>query len=106
MVDSLVTNFHPPDSTLLHLVDAFLAGKARDVYRRALSGNYRFLSYGDACYLTRSMDEHAAAAVEPRTERDQILSTDASARVVAEEQRQERPKVLLHSCCAPCSALP
>ena len=55
------------------------------------------------------MDEHAAAAVEPRTERDQILSTDASARVVAEEQcaaapkETERPKVLLHSCCAPCS---
>ena len=59
VVDALVTNFHHPDSTLLHLVDAFLAGKARDVYRRALSGNYRFLSYGDACYLTRSMDERA-----------------------------------------------
>ena len=59
VVDSLVTNFHHPDSTLLHLVDAFLAGKARDLYRRALAGDYRFLSYGDACYLTRSMDEQA-----------------------------------------------
>ncbi|CAH0374398.1 unnamed protein product [Pelagomonas calceolata] len=102
VVDALVTNFHHPDSTLLHLVDAFLAGKARDLYRRALAGDYRFLSYGDACYLTRSMDEHAAAAVEPRTERVAGLGAEEQCAAAAPNET-ERPKVLLHSCCAPCS---
>ena len=107
VVDSLVTNFHHPDSTLLHLVDAFLAGKARDLYRRALSGNYRFLSYGDACYLTRSMDEQAtvvaptaAAAV---MEDGGLATARADASNATTPADRERPKVLLHSCCAPCS---
>ena len=107
VVDALVTNFHHPDSTLLHLVDAFLAGKARDLYRRALSGNYRFLSYGDACYLTRSMDEQAtvvaptaAAAV---MEDGGLATARADASNATTPADRERPKVLLHSCCAPCS---
>lgn len=52
VVSGMVTNFHQPRSTLLLLVSAFLGGdRWRSVYDYALSGNYRFLSYGDACLL-------------------------------------------------------
>lgn len=52
MVDAMITNFHQPRSTLLLLVSSFLGRHGldwRDVYRHALAGDYRFLSYGDAC---------------------------------------------------------
>lgn len=50
IVDGMVTNFHQPRSTLLLLVSAFLGDTLwRDVYAHALAGDYRFLSYGDAC---------------------------------------------------------
>lgn len=55
IVRGMVTNFHQPRSTLLLLVSAFLnrrgadAGEWRRVYYYALAGDYRFLSYGDAC---------------------------------------------------------
>lgn len=48
--DGMVTNFHQPKSTLLLLVSSFLGGTEwHKVYEAALSGSYRFLSYGDAC---------------------------------------------------------
>ena len=101
MIDALVTNFHHPDSTLLHLVDAFLAGKAADLYGKALAGDYRFLSYGDACYLAVSEGERAA--------RRGIVGAGTTAKPQgapqssAAEAPSGKPKVLLHSCCAPCS---
>lgn len=55
IVTGMVTNFHQPQSTLLLLVSSFLqqkggdAGTWRRFYDAALSGSYRFLSYGDAC---------------------------------------------------------
>lgn len=50
IVGGMVTNFHQPRSTLLLLVSAFLGGdRWRQVYDYALAGDYRFLSYGDAC---------------------------------------------------------
>ncbi len=54
IVRGMVTNFHQPRSTLLLLVSAFLmqrpgAPSWRSVYDYALAGDYRFLSYGDAC---------------------------------------------------------
>lgn len=71
IVNGMVTNFHQPQSTLLLLVSSFLGtdpGRAgcpqppmreakheadeelwRKVYHHALDGDYRFLSYGDAC---------------------------------------------------------
>ena len=54
VVDTLLTNFHLPKSTLLMLVSAF-AGRQRVLaaYDRAISGGYRFYSYGDAM-LVRS----------------------------------------------------
>jgi S-adenosylmethionine:tRNA ribosyltransferase-isomerase len=52
VVDSLITNFHLPRSTLLALVMAF-AGKdaVRDAYRAAIEARYRFYSYGDAMWI-------------------------------------------------------
>ena len=51
IVDSLLTNFHLPKSTLLMLVSA-LAGKdlMLEAYRKAVEERYRFFSYGD-CML-------------------------------------------------------
>ena len=54
VVDALVTNFHQPCSTLLLLISAFTGGEAwKDIYREALSNDYRFLSYGDSSILYR-----------------------------------------------------
>jgi S-adenosylmethionine:tRNA ribosyltransferase-isomerase len=52
-VDSLLTNFHLPKSTLLMLVAAF-AGREfiLEAYREAVASRYRFFSYGD-CMLIR-----------------------------------------------------
>ncbi len=52
IVDALITNFHLPKSTLLMLVSA-LAGKKPidEAYRQAVSGRYRFFSYGDAMFI-------------------------------------------------------
>ena len=52
VVDTLITNFHLPESSLLMLVCAF-AGRNRVLaaYRRAVSRRYRFFSYGDAMLI-------------------------------------------------------
>lgn len=59
IVDMMVTNFHQPQSTLLLLVSSFLnrnveteTPRWRKLYDEALSLDYRFLSYGDACLLS------------------------------------------------------
>ena len=51
-VDSLITNFHLPKSTLLMLVSA-LAGKdfILKAYEEAVNEKYRFFSFGDAMYI-------------------------------------------------------
>jgi S-adenosylmethionine:tRNA ribosyltransferase-isomerase len=51
-VDALLTNFHLPRSSLLMLVAAF-GGTDRILaaYRHAVSGRYRFFSYGDAMFV-------------------------------------------------------
>ncbi len=54
VVDALLTNFHLPESTLLMLVCAFAGyDPVMAAYRHAVSGHYRFFSYGDAMFLTR-----------------------------------------------------
>jgi S-adenosylmethionine:tRNA ribosyltransferase-isomerase len=55
VVDAMITNFHLPESTLLMLVCAF-AGTDRVLaaYRHAVEQGYRFFSYGDAMFATRS----------------------------------------------------
>ena len=60
IVKAMITNFHQPQSTLLLLVSSFLGNDKegnpfwRRYYDAALSGDYRFLSYGDACYFTHA----------------------------------------------------
>lgn len=49
----MVTNFHQPQSTLLLLISAFVGGDWKTIYRHALDGGYRFLSYGDSSLLFR-----------------------------------------------------
>ena len=53
-VDKLITNFHLPKSTLLMLVAAFIGfDRMKYLYEIAIKERYRFLSYGDAMFLTR-----------------------------------------------------
>lgn len=51
-VDSLITNFHLPESTLIMLVSA-LAGKEHvfKAYEEAVKEKYRFFSFGDAMLI-------------------------------------------------------
>lgn len=51
LVDALITNFHQPHSTLLLLIGAFVGMDWKRIYRHALDGGYRFLSYGDSSLL-------------------------------------------------------
>ncbi|MFD2167829.1 tRNA preQ1(34) S-adenosylmethionine ribosyltransferase-isomerase QueA [Thalassotalea euphylliae] len=55
VVDCLVTNFHLSESTLLMLVSAFTGyDHMMNAYKVAVEEKYRFFSYGDAMFLTRS----------------------------------------------------
>ena len=53
MIDTLVTNFHLPRSTLLMLTSAF-AGRelVLRAYAEAVRERYRFYSFGDAMLIT------------------------------------------------------
>lgn len=53
VIDSLITNFHLPESTLVMLVSA-LAGREHvlDAYAAAVRERYRFFSFGDAMFIT------------------------------------------------------
>ena len=52
VVDSLVTNFHLPESTLLMLVSAFADRELMlAAYREAVDRRYRFYSFGDAMLI-------------------------------------------------------
>ena len=56
VVDSLLTNFHLPKSTLLMLVAAFIGyDKMRSAYQHAINARYRFFSYGDAMFCPRHL---------------------------------------------------
>ncbi len=60
VLDSLITNFHLPESTLLMLVSA-LAGRDNivEAYKTAVKEKYRFFSFGDAMLITGGTDEKA-----------------------------------------------
>lgn len=51
-VDSLITNFHLPKSTLVMLV-ASMTGREKilELYNLAVENRYRFFSFGDACMI-------------------------------------------------------
>lgn len=52
VIDSLITNFHLPESTLVMLVSA-LAGREHVLaaYEEAVKEKYRFFSFGDAMLI-------------------------------------------------------
>ena len=51
-VDSLITNFHLPKSTLLMMISAFIGiDEMHRIYRHAINEKYRFYSFGDAMLL-------------------------------------------------------
>lgn len=51
-VDSIITNFHLPKSTLLMLVSSFAwSENIKKAYEHAVSSDYRFFSFGDAMFL-------------------------------------------------------
>ncbi len=52
IIESLITNFHLPKSTLLMLISALYdREKILEVYREAIREKYRFFSYGDAMLI-------------------------------------------------------
>lgn len=53
LVDSLITNFHLPESTLIMLVSAFMGREnALKMYAEAVKEKYRFFSFGDSTFIT------------------------------------------------------
>ena len=52
IADSLITNFHTPQSTLLMMVSAFADYDfVKEAYQEAVKEKYRFFSYGDAMLI-------------------------------------------------------
>ena len=52
IIDSLITNFHLPKSTLLMLISALYdREKILAAYEEAIKERYRFFSYGDAMFI-------------------------------------------------------
>jgi S-adenosylmethionine:tRNA ribosyltransferase-isomerase len=47
----LITNFHQPKSTLLLIIAAMVGDSWKKMYGHALQHDFRFLSYGDCCFL-------------------------------------------------------
>jgi len=53
-IDALITNFHLPKSSLFILICALMGTKKMlEAYNYAIKNNYRFYSYGDACFLEK-----------------------------------------------------
>jgi len=52
VVDSLITNFHLPESTLIMLVSALMGREnALNMYETAVDEKYRFFSFGDSTFI-------------------------------------------------------
>lgn len=55
VIDSLITNFHLPESTLIMLVSAFAGYQnTMNAYQTAVAEQYRFFSYGDAMFIEKA----------------------------------------------------
>jgi S-adenosylmethionine:tRNA ribosyltransferase-isomerase len=57
VVDAMLTNFHMPRTSLLLMIESFVGTRWRDIYSEAIKEQYRFLSFGDAMFLTRKSGE-------------------------------------------------
>ena len=58
VVDTLVTNFHLPKSSLFVLACAFGGiERIKQAYSFALNRDFKFFSYGDAMYIERNRGE-------------------------------------------------
>ncbi|USN56118.1 MAG: S-adenosylmethionine:tRNA ribosyltransferase-isomerase [Candidatus Peribacteria bacterium] len=54
IIDSLITNFHLPQSSLLMLVAGFIGyDEMQTIYKHAIDQAYMFYSFGDAMLLQR-----------------------------------------------------
>ncbi len=54
IVDSLITNFHLPKTSLLVLISAFIGWESvKRIYEDAIKEKYRFFSYGDAMFINK-----------------------------------------------------
>lgn len=52
IVDSLITNFHLPKTSLLMLISALLRDRGwKTIYKEAIKEKYRFFSFGDAMWI-------------------------------------------------------
>ena len=55
IADALITNFHLPKSTLAVLVSAFIGiDNFKKIYQHAIDKEYKFFSYGDACFFHKN----------------------------------------------------
>jgi S-adenosylmethionine:tRNA ribosyltransferase-isomerase len=53
VVDTMLTNFHMPKTSLLLMIESFVGQRWRDLYAQAIEEKYRFLSFGDAMFIDR-----------------------------------------------------
>jgi S-adenosylmethionine:tRNA ribosyltransferase-isomerase len=56
VVDTMLTNFHMPKTSLLLMIESFVGRRWRDLYAEAIEEKYRFLSFGDAMLLDRKKE--------------------------------------------------
>lgn len=57
VIDRLITNFHLSESTLLMLVSAFAGfDNTMNAYQQAVAERYRFFSYGDAMFISPTLN--------------------------------------------------
>jgi len=56
VIEGMITNFHLPKSTLLMLISAFMGDSWKRAYDYALLNGFRFLSYGDASLLIKTIN--------------------------------------------------
>ena len=115
----LITNFHQPDSTLLLLVSAYLqytgqnakvsgAEQLMSLYRYAIDARYNFLSYGDSSLIANfALPPIAGGDTTDNIYTDDDRNSSRQQTKIQPQYRALKPsegdRVLLHSCCAPCS---
>ncbi len=56
IVDVMLTNFHMPKTSLLLMIESFTGSRWRELYTAAIREKYRFLSFGDAMFISRRSD--------------------------------------------------